>query len=151
MGIGTTIGSRVKTLRESRGMSQKELGDIIGLNPDDVSRLEAGVDQDISAETIKRVCEAFREYPSFLIFEEDDEYWDRMLDKKPSPNSSDKGTVPTKTTEMMTTIGTAIESTLGRKGLSIIHSMTALNETGLARASMLVSDLLKIRDYRSGK
>lgn len=151
MAAEATIGMRIKSLRESRGMSKKELADILGINEDGVSELESYGDGDIHVDTVKRVCETFHEYPSSLLFEKDDEYWNQMLGKRPSSSRSDIDTTPPKANEMTMAVGKAIERALGKKGLTIIYSAIALNEAGLSRAETLISDLLKIGDYRSGK
>lgn len=142
------IGRRIKALRESRGMTREDLGGILGMDEQAVRELESGDDDDIRVGTIKCLCETFREYPGFLLYGHGHVHWSRMFEKTVGLNgeSSDKGGL--NSSGMMVMIGKTIESALGEKGLSLIHSVTVLNDSGLARAKSLVDDLLKIGDYR---
>ena len=61
---------RLKDLRESKGLSQGELGKIIGFSTNAISYYETGA-REPSIETIKKLCEFFNVSAGYLIGTED--------------------------------------------------------------------------------
>lgn len=66
MSVGTTI----KKLRQERGMTQGELGELLGVKKAAVQKYESGQVQNLKHDTIKRLCEVFGKNPSVFIFNE---------------------------------------------------------------------------------
>ncbi len=62
-----TTGEKIRTLRKQAGMTQTELGDILGVKKNAVSKWECGRVTDIPAGKIKAMGELFRVPPSYLI------------------------------------------------------------------------------------
>ena len=60
------IGSRIRKYRESRGMSQKYLADLIGVSNSRVSNWEQGINRP-DADTLAELCRALRVSPSDLL------------------------------------------------------------------------------------
>lgn len=72
--MGATIGRKIKQLRLSQNLTQEQLGEILGVNKSAVQKYEAGDVKNLKRETIKRLCNQFRVYPYYFIFEPG-EYW----------------------------------------------------------------------------
>ncbi len=64
------IGEYIKQLRLSAGLSQEELGKIIGVQRAAVQKWECGKVQNLKRETIKKLSETFNVSPSSFINED---------------------------------------------------------------------------------
>ena len=62
---------RIKELREEKGLSQKQLAEVIGLNYRTISHYENGRAEP-SLETIERLCNCFDVSAGYLLGLEDD-------------------------------------------------------------------------------
>lgn len=62
-----TMGEYIKQLRESKGMTQKELGELVGVNTAAVNKWEKGRVVNIKRETIERLAKVFDILPSQLM------------------------------------------------------------------------------------
>ena len=62
-----TTGEKIKQLRKQAGMTQTDLGEILGVKKNAVSKWECGRVTDIPAGKIKAMGELFRVPPSYLI------------------------------------------------------------------------------------
>ena len=62
-----TIAEKIRTLRKQAKMTQTDLGDILGVKKNAVSKWECGRVTDIPASKIKRMAELFNVPPSYLI------------------------------------------------------------------------------------
>lgn len=65
-----TMGERIKRLRESRGLSQTELGKRLGVTHAAVSHWERGKIGSIRLQTFLALCELFYTDPHYLIYGE---------------------------------------------------------------------------------
>jgi len=63
-----TMGERIKTLRESRKLTQEELGKIVGISGASVSQWESGATKGIRPENFLRFCDYFSVDPYWLVF-----------------------------------------------------------------------------------
>jgi len=63
-----TIGDRIRTLRQARGMSQAELADYCGVTKSAVSQWESGTTANIRLQPLMRLVEALRTDHAFLIY-----------------------------------------------------------------------------------
>jgi transcriptional regulator with XRE-family HTH domain len=63
------IGTRIKTLRETHGLTQEQFGGIIGLDETAVSKIEHGK-RGLAATELARVCERFGIRSDELLFGE---------------------------------------------------------------------------------
>lgn len=61
------VGKYIKTLRLSRGMTQEELGDIVGVKKAAVQKWESGLVQNLKRDTIKKLADFFGVSPSSFI------------------------------------------------------------------------------------
>lgn len=65
-----SVGATIKKLRQEKGMTQEELGNLLGVKKAAVQKWESGQVQNLKHETIKRLCEVFGKNPSVFIFNE---------------------------------------------------------------------------------
>lgn len=73
-----TTAEKIKTLRKQAGMTQTELGALLGVQKNAVSKWECGRVEDIPAGKIKAMARIFDVQPSYLI--------DNEAAKTPLPN-----------------------------------------------------------------
>ena len=66
-----TVGEKIKALRKSKGLTQTELGDRVGVQKNAVSKWECGRVEDIPTSTIKALANIFNVPPSYLIDDDD--------------------------------------------------------------------------------
>jgi len=66
-GIIMTIAEKIKALRKQAKLTQTELGEMLGVQKNAVSKWECGRVTDIPAGKIKAMGELFRVPPSYLI------------------------------------------------------------------------------------
>ena len=60
------IGSRIRKYRESRGLSQKDLADLIGVSNSRISNWEQGINRP-NADIVADICKALNISPSELL------------------------------------------------------------------------------------
>ena len=77
-----TTGDKIKLLRKSKGMTQSELGERLGVKKNAVSKWECGRVEDIPAGKIKMMAEIFEVPTSYLIDDEE------TIKKQPADASS---------------------------------------------------------------
>lgn len=65
-----SVGATIKKLRQDKGMTQAELGGLLGVKKAAVQKWESGQVQNLKHETIKKLCEVFGKNPSVFIFNE---------------------------------------------------------------------------------
>lgn len=81
----STIGARIKRIREIRGLNHKKIAAKMNISPQTYSTIEEGVNLKYS--TVKKFCEAVEIDPSFMLAEdvpissETIEFFDRMRGK----------------------------------------------------------------------
>lgn len=78
-----TTGDKIKLLRKSKGMTQSELGERLGVKKNAVSKWECGRVEDIPAGKIKMMAEIFEVPTSYLIDAEE------TIKKQPAANSDE--------------------------------------------------------------
>lgn len=130
--MGTSIGRNIKKIRLAHGLTQDQLGRILGVNKSAVQKYEAGDVQNLKRETIKKLCNHFRAYPDMFIFESG-EYWaehecrnilsSKQLDNIPLEADTDHI-------------------------LTIFRKKFALNEEGFHKVLTYMDDLSQIEKYK---
>jgi transcriptional regulator with XRE-family HTH domain len=63
-----TMGSRIKNLRNAKGMTLKELGDAVGVTKGAVSQWESGGIANIKLPTVLLLCEALGTDLAYLVY-----------------------------------------------------------------------------------
>lgn len=64
------IGEYIKTLRQGKGLSQEELGKVVGVQRAAVQKWEAGTVKNLKRETIKKLADYFEVEPASFIIED---------------------------------------------------------------------------------
>ncbi len=64
------IGQKIKKARLERGMTQQELGDIVGVQKSAIAKYECGRVVNIKRSTLQKIAKALNIRPSELIFTE---------------------------------------------------------------------------------
>ena len=67
------IGQKIKAARISKGLTQQELGDIVGLQKSAIAKYENGRVVNIKRSTLQKMASALNMRPSELIFEKSPE------------------------------------------------------------------------------
>jgi transcriptional regulator with XRE-family HTH domain len=63
-----TMGDRIKLLREAKGLSQLDVGKVVGVSKQAVSQWESGQTANVKLQTFLRLCEVLGAKPEYLIF-----------------------------------------------------------------------------------
>jgi len=63
-----TMGNRIKTLRESRKLTQEEMGKIVGISGASISQWESGAIKNLRPENFLRFCAYFNVDPYWVVF-----------------------------------------------------------------------------------
>ena len=119
------VGDRIRDLRVSRGLTQEELGNILGVTKGAIQKYENGQIRNFKSDTIKKLTNYFGVPPVNFIY--------------------DSGKVPDYSEP-------AIESFLytyfeNRSG-EILKRMNSLNEECLRKIEEYAKDILEIERYR---
>ena len=72
-----TLGQKIKMLRESKGISQDELGKILGTNKQSIYKYENGIVTNIPIDKIKIMAEFFNVSPAYIMGWEDKPHDDK--------------------------------------------------------------------------
>lgn len=64
------IGKKIKNARQDKGLTQQELGEIIGVQKSAIAKYESGRVVNIKRSTLQKLAKALDIRPSELIFEE---------------------------------------------------------------------------------
>jgi repressor LexA len=64
------IGKKIKEARNIKGMTQEELGQIVGVQKSAIAKYESGRIVNIKRSTLQKIASALNMRPSELIFEE---------------------------------------------------------------------------------
>lgn len=62
------IGKRIKTIRESKNMTQEELAEITGLSNNYISNIECARSKP-SIDTLVKICNAFETTPDYVLLD----------------------------------------------------------------------------------
>lgn len=73
-----TIGDRIKKLRTEKGLTQEELGVMIGVQKQAIYKYEQGLVVNLKRDTIAKLAQVFNVSPSYLMWGEKND----DLDKK---------------------------------------------------------------------
>ena len=65
-----TMGERIRGLRESRSLSQDQLGEIVGVSGAAISQWESGATKNIRPENFLRFCAHFGVDPYWVVWGE---------------------------------------------------------------------------------
>lgn len=70
-GVNMKIGEKIRAARIAKGLTQEELGEILGVQKSAVAKYESGRVVNIKRSTLKKISDALGIRPSELFFEEE--------------------------------------------------------------------------------
>lgn len=62
-----SLAAKIKSLRKSRGLTQSELGELIGVQKATIQKYENEIIVNLKQETITKLCEVFNVSPAYLL------------------------------------------------------------------------------------
>ena len=68
------VSDRIKMLRVAAGMTQEQLGEILGVGKATVQKYESGQIQNLKTSHIRTLCEIFGKKPHYFIFDDLERY-----------------------------------------------------------------------------
>lgn len=74
------LGDKIREARLAKGMTQEELGDLLGLQKSAIAKYENGRVVNIKRSTLKKISDVLGLRPSELIFEEEQKKNDILAD-----------------------------------------------------------------------
>lgn len=122
------VSDRIKYLRIYHGMTQEQLGEILGVGKATVQKYESGQIQNLKTSHIKKLCEIFNKKPHYFIFDDLEQYETEdfhVLDN--------------------------IENCYGETVAECVKKILALNKTGQTKAVDYLSDLSQIKKYKENR
>lgn len=127
--IKLTVGQKIKKLRLDKGLTQQELGDLLGVKKAAVQKYESGQVQNLKQSTIKKLCEIFNKYPDYFIYDEFDSWLEEELKKE---------------VEFVQ----IIEKKYGKEVVNIFEVIIDLNEDSRKKVSDYVNDVAFIQSVK---
>ena len=119
------VSDRIKKLRISRGLTQEQLGEHLGVGKATVQKYESGQIQNLKTAHIKKLCELFNKRPHYFIFDNLEKY----------ENNDEK-------------IFEKIESVYGLPIATAFKKAINLNAAGRSRLLEYINDLCLIEKYK---
>lgn len=68
-----TMGERIRQLRENKGMTQEQLGQILGVQKSAIRKYEKGSVENIKRSSIKKMADLFEVTPAYLMCFDEEE------------------------------------------------------------------------------
>ena len=127
-----SIGMTIKKLRQEKGLTQEELGTLLGLKKAAVQKYESGQVQNLKHATIKRLCEIFEKSPSVFIFNETELLNEKRLSEEVS-------------------LIEQIQKTYGKEVIELLQSFIELDEAGKRKVLDYASDIEALQSLRQEK
>lgn len=125
-----TIGERLKRLRLERGMTQEEVGNVLGITKGAVQKYENGQITNFRSDTIRQLCTLFGIAPAYFIF-------DNVAEDYSSTNSRD--------------LRKMVIAHFGERFISFLDVLNTLNEDGRKKVIEYTNDLSQIDQYKRDK
>jgi transcriptional regulator with XRE-family HTH domain len=153
-----TVGANIKNLRKERGLTQKQLADMLGIAPNTVAQYELGISQP-KLEQLQKIAEAL--HVSVVSFLPD--AWDYLSQGNTPEDTAALNEALNETEQERTQIGALRgEITSNQKQLAnatkvineriilkaINDMLIPLNRNGLLEAYKRVSELSEIKRYK---
>lgn len=123
-----TMGEYIRQLRIERGMSQEDLGKIVGVNRAAVQKWEKGSVENIKRSTIKKLSQVFNVSPCDLMKWDDEENSSRIV-------------------QPVLTLNEQIEQAYGKDVLDLLNKIRKLDSVDRAMIQSGVDALLNQDKY----
>ena len=133
-----TVGTRIKKLRQEKGMTQEELGNLLGITKSAVQKIESGKTE-LTADRIRCLCRIFKIYPRFFVYDSEIEYIHDLFGE-PNPFEVEHFMKYPKIPY--------VEHVISQDMLSIMRLVIALNHDGRKRLFEYAQVLSKVSDFK---
>lgn len=117
------VGERIRRFRIRRGLTQEELGNMLGVTKGAIQKYENGQIKNFKAETIRKLSDIFKVPPVYFIYDETPPYMTKAVKE-------------------------SLIDVFGEDFNKFLHHMHDLNEIGKRKVYDYVSDMIKIPDYQ---
>lgn len=125
-----SVGLTIKKLRQEKGLTQEELGALLGVKKAAVQKYESGQVQNLKQATIKRLCEIFEMNPSVFIFNSSEIVKEKQL-------SREVGLLE------------EIQRTYGKDVIELLQAFIALDDAGKLKVLDYATDLEALQSLRN--
>lgn len=125
-----TIGERLKRLRTEKGLTQEEVGNILGITKAAVQKYENGTITNFRSDTIRKLCKLFGIAPAYFIFDD--------VENDYSSTNSEQ-------------LRGMIIKHFGERFVKFLDMVDRLNEDGRKKIMEYTADIVQIEAYRRDK
>lgn len=125
-----TIGERLKRLRTEKGLTQEEVGNILGITKAAVQKYENGTITNFRSDTIRKLCKLFGIAPAYFIFDD--------VENDYSSTNSEQ-------------LRGMIIKHFGERFVRFLDILDTLNEDGRQKIMAYIDDISQIEGYRRDK
>lgn len=125
-----TIGERLKRLRTEKGLTQEEVGNILGITKAAVQKYENGTITNFRSDTIRKLCKLFGIAPAYFIFDD--------VENDYSSTNSEQ-------------LRGMIIKHFGERFVKFLDMVDRLNEDGRKKIMTYIDDISQIEGYRRDK
>lgn len=122
--MSLTVGEKIKKYRLEKGLTQEELGKVLGVGKAAVQKYESNQVQNLKSAHIKKLCTLFNKIP-----------WDFIYDGVSMEQEH--------TLEQLQTL----RRIFGEDARAILLPLSELNEKGLEKVYRYIVDMTKIEEY----
>lgn len=119
------VGERIREFRLAKGITQKELGDILGITKGAVQKYENGQIRNFKADTIKKLTEYFKVPPAHFIYD---------LNEIPDYGKD--------------AIEVFLELYFGERASRFMKNVNSMNDDGLHKLGEYADDIALIDKYK---
>lgn len=126
---------RLKALRESKGLTQEQVGAVLGVKKATINKYEQGEIQNIKRSNIKKLADLFGVTPTYLMCLEDD----------------GEQTAQEKALETEVRMLEEIQSRYGKQAIEILELISKLNVQGQKKVIEQIEMISKIPQYQKGE
>lgn len=137
------IGKRIKDLRLAKGITQEELGSVLGIGQMGVDKIESDRRSDLSLSTIRLLSKTFDVFPVSLMYETVEDFWLEVADRGEPIDPEHLSTLLA-----IHSVTDVIQKFLGKNGSELIRLLHLVNRKGVDQTKAYVEDLVRIADYR---
>lgn len=128
--MNMTIGERLKRLRTEKGLTQEEVGNILGITKAAVQKYENGTITNFKSDTIRKLCQLYGIAPIYFIFDD--------VGSDYSSVTSDQ-------------LKTMVIKHFGERFVRFLDILHTLNEDGRQKIMGYIDDISQIEAYRRDK
>lgn len=125
-----TIGERLRRLRIEKGLTQEEVGNILGITKAAVQKYENGSITNFRSDTIRKLCKLFGIAPAYFIFDD--------VENDYSSTNSEQ-------------LRGMIIKHFGERFVRFLDILDTLNEDGRQKIMVYIDDISQIEGYRRDK